>query len=115
MFIIRSFVDKIMQKCLSHYFGLRSRTVVGYFNGGKLEAAAVVPDDVVEGHFAVFAIKGEETERFIVELDNLNDPAFLGLLELAKEEYGFKQKGALAVPCRPQELQKILDEWRHHI
>lgn len=75
-----------------------------------LEAAAVVPDDVTEGHFAVFAIKGEETKRFVVELDYLTNPAFLRLLEQAKEEYGFSQKGALSVPCRPAELQKIIDD-----
>ena len=75
-----------------------------------LEAAAVVPDDVTEGHFAVFAIKGEETKRFVVELDYLTNPAFLRLLEQAKEEYGFSQKGALSVPCRPEEMQKIIDD-----
>ncbi|KAK9985561.1 hypothetical protein SO802_030512 [Lithocarpus litseifolius] len=76
----------------------------------ELEAAAVVPDDVTEGHFAVFAIKGEETKRFVVELDYLTNPAFLRLLEKAKEEYGFSQKGALSVPCLPEELQKIIDD-----
>ena len=59
-----------------------------------------VPDDVSEGHFAVLAVKGEETKRFIVELDYLTNPAFLRLLEKAKEEYGFRQKGALHIPCR---------------
>ncbi|XP_061345736.1 auxin-responsive protein SAUR32-like [Gastrolobium bilobum] len=68
-----------------------------------------VPEDVREGHFAVIAIKGEEAKRFIVELDYLNDPGFLRLLEQAREEYGFGQKGALAVPCRPQELEKIIE------
>ncbi|GMY14796.1 auxin-responsive protein SAUR32, partial [Fagus crenata] len=72
--------------------------------------AAVVPDDVTEGHFTVFAIKGEETKRFVVELVYLTNPAFLRLLDQAKEEYGFTQKGALTVPCRPEELQKILDD-----
>ncbi|KAG5112980.1 hypothetical protein JHK82_036249 [Glycine max] len=28
---------------------------------------------------------------------------------LRKEEYGFRQQGVLALSCRPQELQKILD------
>ncbi|CAL0310472.1 unnamed protein product [Lupinus luteus] len=72
----------------------------------------MVPKDVKEGHFAVIAIQGEETKRFIVELDYLTDPDFLRLLEQAKEEFGFQQKGALAVPCRPQELQKIIENRR---
>jgi SAUR family protein len=71
-----------------------------------------VPDDVSEGHFAVFAVKGEETKRFVVKLDYLTNPAFLRLLENAKEEYGFRQKGALQIPCPPEELQKILDNSR---
>ncbi|KAE8099643.1 hypothetical protein FH972_017608 [Carpinus fangiana] len=71
-----------------------------------------VPDDVSEGHFAVLAVKGEETKRFVVELDYLTNPAFLMLLEKAKEEYGFRQKGALQIPCPPEELQKILDDRR---
>ncbi|KAE9621809.1 hypothetical protein Lal_00033059 [Lupinus albus] len=72
-------------------------------------AATMVPKDVKEGHFAVIAIQGEEAKRFIVELDYLTDPDFLRLLEQAKEEFGFQQKGALAIPCRPQELQKIIE------
>ncbi|KAL3569511.1 hypothetical protein D5086_029401 [Populus alba] len=39
-------------------------------------------------------------------------PDFLSLLEQAKEEYGFQQEGVLAVPCRPEELQKILENRR---
>ncbi|KAG5043779.1 hypothetical protein GLYMA_03G183000v4 [Glycine max] len=79
-------------------------------NEDQLEAAAtLVPEDVMEGHFAVLAIKGEETRRFVVKLDYLADPMFMELLNQAREEYGFKQKGALAVPCRPQELQNVLD------
>jgi SAUR family protein len=73
-------------------------------------AATMVPDDVSEGQFAVFAVKGEETKRFVVELAYLTNPAFLRLLEKAKEEYGFRQKGALEIPCLPEELQKILDD-----
>ncbi|KAK9289582.1 hypothetical protein L1049_007738 [Liquidambar formosana] len=74
--------------------------------------ATFVPDDVKEGHFAVFAVEGGEPKRFIVELCYLSNPSFLSLLEQAEEEYGFQQKGALAVPCRPEELQKILEERR---
>jgi SAUR family protein len=47
-----------------------------------------------------------------VELNHLTNPDFLSLLEQAKEEYGFQQEGVLAVPCRPEELQKILENRR---
>lgn len=68
----------------------------------------LVPDDVKKGHFVVFAVKGEETQRFMVELGYLTNPAFLSLLEQAAEEYGFENRGAITVPCLPQELQEIL-------
>ncbi|XP_050379500.1 auxin-responsive protein SAUR50 [Argentina anserina] len=77
-----------------------------------VEIAKKIPEDVKEGHFAVFAVKGKETKRFVVKLESLNNPAFLKLLEQAKEEYGFEQKGALAVPCRPEDLHKILENRR---
>ncbi|XVE76138.1 hypothetical protein DITRI_Ditri12bG0149200 [Diplodiscus trichospermus] len=77
-----------------------------------LNIAAPLPDDVGEGYFTVFAVKGNETQRFVVELDNLTNPEFLSLLDQAQEEYGFQQKGALSLPCRPQQLQKILEDWK---
>jgi len=75
-------------------------------------ASAQVPEDVLEGHFVVVANKGEETKRFVVELHYLSNPSFLGLLERAREEYGFRQKGVLEIPCHPQELEEILEERR---
>ncbi|KAJ6425435.1 hypothetical protein OIU84_026081 [Salix udensis] len=78
----------------------------------EMEAAKMVPGDVKKGHFAVTATKGEEPKRFIVELYHLTDPAFLSLLEQAEEEYGLQQEGVLAVPCRPEEIQKILENRR---
>jgi len=67
---------------------------------------------VPEGYFAVIAMQGEETKRFVLELEYLRDPLFMKLLEQAKEEYGYQQKGVIALPCSPQELQKIIDN-RH--
>ncbi|KAK4482650.1 hypothetical protein RD792_009814 [Penstemon davidsonii] len=69
-----------------------------------------VPDDVKEGHFAVLAVGDEELKRFIVPLSYLTHPSFLRLLEQAAEEYGFDHEGALMVPCRPNELERLLAE-----
>ncbi|CAN1252972.1 Protein SMALL AUXIN UP-REGULATED RNA 16 [Linum perenne] len=71
-----------------------------------------VPGDVKEGHFTVLAVEGvEEPQRFIVPLSYLTHPTFLRLLEQAAEEFGFDgREGALAVPCRPSELETILAE-----
>ncbi|KAG4996205.1 hypothetical protein JHK85_027644 [Glycine max] len=109
--MLRSFVEKI-EKGLSLI--APKKPGLNYFNENQVETTTnVVPEDVVsKGYFAVVAIKDGEIKRFVVELDYLANPAFLGLLDQAGEEYGFKQQGTLAVPCRPQELQKILDGWR---
>ncbi|KAK7345527.1 hypothetical protein VNO77_16131 [Canavalia gladiata] len=103
--MLRTFVERI-QKGLSHF--VPRRYALSHLQSED-HATSVVADDVMEGYFAVLAVKGEETKRFIVGLDYLSDPAFLGLLDQAREEYGFRQEGTLAVPCQPQELQKILD------
>ncbi|KAK6231642.1 hypothetical protein SCA6_001715 [Theobroma cacao] len=78
--------------------------------GEDVEETKMVPKDVKEGHFAVIAVKGGKQKRFILELSYLRNPAFLTLLEQAKEEYGFRQKGVLVLPCEPEELQKILED-----
>ncbi|KAH0779540.1 hypothetical protein KY290_005967 [Solanum tuberosum] len=76
----------------------------------KFKNNEVVPNDVKEGHFAVFSVNPEEEpKKFIVELHWLNNPLFLKLLKQAEDEYGFQQKGVLEVPCRAVELQKILE------
>lgn len=80
--------------------------------GGKttcsLSASAEVPEDVKEGEFAVVAVWNEEATRFVASLSCLSNPVFLRLLELAEEEFGFQQEGALAVPCKPSELERII-------
>ncbi|CAK7343152.1 unnamed protein product [Dovyalis caffra] len=75
---------------------------------GKAQAGLSRSTRGREYHFVVIATKGWEPERFIVELGCLNNPEFLRLLKQAEEEFGFSQEGALAIPCRPDELQSIL-------
>lgn len=71
----------------------------------ELEVAKLmVPKDVKERHFVVFAVNGDETQKFVIELFMLpQNPEFLCLLAMAKKEYGFKRK-ALTLPSRLQEL-----------
>jgi len=102
--MLSSFVGKA-QKSLSLF--VPRKHALSYRN--EDHATTGLPDDVMKGYFVVLARKGEETRRFVVGLDYLTDPAFLGLLDEAWEEYGFRQKGTLVVPCRPIELQNILD------
>ncbi|XP_058784244.1 auxin-responsive protein SAUR32-like [Vicia villosa] len=99
--MVHSFVGKI-QKGISHFVHKRH----------GLNEELVVAEEVREGYFTVIAVKDGEIKRFIIGLEYLSDPEFLGLLDQAREEYGFIQKGAIFVPCRPQQLQTILDGQR---
>lgn len=75
---------------------------------GKLQTSLSQSKGVKQGHFVVIATEGWEQERFVVELCYLNNPEFLKLLKQAEEEFGFSQEGALAIPCRPHDLRRIL-------
>ncbi|GJT79013.1 auxin-responsive protein SAUR50-like protein [Tanacetum coccineum] len=70
----------------------------------------MVPKDVKEGHFAVIASDDYAERRFVVPMACLQHPTFLRLLERAAEEYGFDHEGALMIPCRPSELEWMLEE-----
>ncbi|KEH42196.1 putative small auxin-up RNA [Medicago truncatula] len=106
--MLSSFVEKV-QKSLS-VFVPRKHALSYWSEDHATTTGHELADDVMKGYFAVLAKKGLETRRFIVGLDYLTDPAFLGLLDDAWEEYGFRQKGTLVVPCRPIDLQIILEK-----
>ncbi|XP_050228195.1 auxin-induced protein X10A-like [Mercurialis annua] len=79
------------------------------FIKGKVHASLSLSKEIREGHFVVVATsQGWEPKRFLVELGFLHNPEFLKLLKQAEEEFGFSHEGALAIPCRPDELQSIL-------
>ncbi|CAN1805251.1 Auxin-responsive protein SAUR71 [Linum perenne] len=71
-----------------------------------------IPADVKEGHFVVYAVNDAEPKRFVIRLDYLAHPGFVKLLELAAEEFGLRQAGVLAVPCRSVDLRRILGTGR---
>ncbi|KAL2250658.1 auxin-responsive protein SAUR71-like [Sesamum indicum] len=105
---------KLLVKRLQNHLHISRRVLEIFrrFECEEVEAKETVPDDVKEGHFAVLAVNNEEEKptRFVADLCLLKQPAFLRLLKLAEEEYGFQQTGALAVPCPPEELKKILQD-----
>ncbi|XP_004494008.1 auxin-induced protein X10A-like [Cicer arietinum] len=68
---------------------------------------------VKRGHFVVIATQGWKPERFYIELGYLDDPEFVKLLKQAEEEFGFSQVGALAIPCEPDELKRIIGRKKH--
>lgn len=96
---------KLFIKLLQRSFNLYNISI-----DEELNKEEKLPHDVKEGHFAVFAAKGEVPKRFVVGLRYLTNAAFLRLLEQAEEEYGFQQKGVLKIPCQAEELEKILQD-----
>uniref|UniRef100_A0A7N0TMG8 Small auxin up regulated protein n=1 Tax=Kalanchoe fedtschenkoi TaxID=63787 RepID=A0A7N0TMG8_KALFE len=70
-----------------------------------------IPHDVKEGHFAVMAMDCQNrATRFVIPLTCLSHPVFLSFLAQAAEEYGFDRAGALTLPCRAHELERILSD-----
>ncbi|XP_019195726.1 PREDICTED: auxin-responsive protein SAUR19-like [Ipomoea nil] len=65
--------------------------------GGKTAAA---------GTFAVYV--GEERQRFVVPTSYLSHPLFKILLEKACDEFGFAQRGGLAVPCSVAAFREVV-------
>ncbi|KAK9068627.1 hypothetical protein SSX86_012742 [Deinandra increscens subsp. villosa] len=82
----------------------------GIFFLKKRSDSTEVPKDVKEGHFAVIACDDYVERRFVVPITFLGHPSFLRLLERAAEEYGFDREGALMIPCRPSELEWMLEK-----
>lgn len=68
---------------------------------------------VKQGHFVVIATQGWKPERFFIELGYLDHPEFVKLLKQAEEEFGFSQEGALAIPCQPDDLKRIIGRKNH--
>ncbi|XVE61672.1 hypothetical protein DITRI_Ditri06bG0058800 [Diplodiscus trichospermus] len=91
-------------------FGVLKKGSLGMlrFIVGKLQGSLSLPKRIREGHFVVITTQGQERKRFVIKLLYLNNPEFLKLLNRAEEEFGFSQEGALELPCRPDELLRIL-------
>ncbi|GMN55836.1 hypothetical protein TIFTF001_024963 [Ficus carica] len=59
--------------------------------------------NIPKGYFAVY-VGEEQKKRFLVPVAFLKEPAFLELLSMAEEEFGFDHPmGGLTIPC-PEEV-----------
>jgi hypothetical protein len=61
---------------------------------------------VPPGHVPVRV--GDEEELFAVRTDLLSRPAFVELLRLSAQEYGYSQTGALRIPCSAAFFRRLL-------
>ncbi|RVX20363.1 hypothetical protein CK203_004647 [Vitis vinifera] len=75
---------KIVVEKLQKSLSLGKKSASDYDDLEEVIDSAYVPPDVKEGHFAQSA-----------------------------EEYGFDHEGALTIPCRPSELERLLaEQWQ---
>ncbi|PWZ06685.1 Auxin-responsive protein SAUR71 [Zea mays] len=51
---------------------------------------------------------GGESERFVVRVEALRHPSFAALLEMAAQEFGYKQEGVLRVPCDVRHFKEVV-------
>lgn len=72
----------------------------------KKSSSSSRDNEIPEGCFAVYV--GEERRRFVVPTVYLSHPIFLMLLDKAREEYGFKHKEGLTVPCDVKVFEESL-------
>ncbi|XP_040375770.1 auxin-responsive protein SAUR72-like [Oryza brachyantha] len=52
--------------------------------------------------------QGEERERILVRTEQLKQPHFLALLDLAVQEFGYEQRGILCIPCTTKAFRSIV-------
>ncbi|KAI0497607.1 hypothetical protein KFK09_020839 [Dendrobium nobile] len=52
----------------------------------------------------------DDTERFFVHVNVLKDPSMIELLEMAAEEFGYKQEGVLRIPCKIEYFMRAVED-----
>jgi SAUR family protein len=76
-------------------------------------------NDIPKGYLAVMVGQREEQQRFVIPLFYVNHPLFKQLWKKAEEEYGFKNKGVITIPCKIEDFHKVqqsidIEKPRHH-
>ncbi|PON81204.1 Small auxin-up RNA [Trema orientale] len=68
----------------------------------------VIVKDIPKGCLAVMVGEAEEQrQRFVIPVIYINHPLFMQLLKEAEEEYGFDQKGPIAIPCHVDQFRTV--------
>ncbi|KAI9109179.1 hypothetical protein K1719_019802 [Acacia pycnantha] len=64
------------------------------------------PTDVPKGHFVVYV--GEKRSRYIVPITFLRHHEFQTLLHEAAQEFGFRHKSGLTIPCQQHVFESLV-------
>lgn len=73
---------------------------IEYYDSGR-------SSNVPKGFLAVYVGEGQEHHRFEVPVPYFNHPLFGELLKEAEDKYGFDQRGALNLPCKLSQFEKV--------
>ncbi|CAD6335884.1 unnamed protein product [Miscanthus lutarioriparius] len=63
---------------------------------------------VPRGCVPVLVCGDGDGERFVVRVEALRHPSFAALLEMAAQEFEYKQEGILRVPCDVRHFKEVL-------
>jgi SAUR family protein len=71
-------------------------------------------EKVPKGHVPMVAgITGDGGERVLVPVRLLSDPSIAELLDIAAQQYGYRQPGVLRVPCDAGHFRRVVDGAMH--
>ncbi|RZR99944.1 hypothetical protein BHM03_00029574 [Ensete ventricosum] len=62
---------------------------------------------VAKGYVPVVVGVGKELRRYVVSVGAFKHPCFVGLLDMAAQEFGYQQKGVLRIPCDAQHFEQV--------
>lgn len=62
-----------------------------------------------KGYIPVLVGEAKEMQKFLVSVEVFKQPIFVDLLEIAAQEFGYKQKGILRIPCDIVSFQQVIE------
>jgi SAUR family protein len=79
----------------------------------KSSGGAVEDEKIPKGHVPMVAGNGDGGERVLVPVRLLSDPSIAELLDMAAQQYGYRQPGVLRVPCDAGHFRRVVDGAMH--
>ncbi|MQM08352.1 hypothetical protein Taro_041213 [Colocasia esculenta] len=61
-----------------------------------------------KGYVPMLVGREGAAERLLVRAELLNHPAVAGLLEMAAQEFGYRQHGVLRIPCDVEAFHRVV-------
>uniref|UniRef100_A0A804K3R0 Uncharacterized protein n=1 Tax=Musa acuminata subsp. malaccensis TaxID=214687 RepID=A0A804K3R0_MUSAM len=76
----------------------------------QVEKRSIVASSVPRGYVPMVVGRGKEKEeRFLVHTKLFKHPRFAALLEMAEQEFGYRQPGVLRIPCDAEQFRSVVN------